>query len=60
MTQRPVRRPHDGACGTDHSVRISGIEEWTIGVDGLIAASLGHFDASEYQRQLERGVDAPK
>jgi len=49
-----------GPGGTGHSVRISGVEEWTIGADGLIAASLGHFDASEYQRQLERGVDAPK
>ena len=49
-----------GPGGTGHSVRISGVEEWTIGADGLIAASLGHFDASEYQRQLERRVDAPK
>ncbi len=41
-----------GAGGTGHKVRISGFEEWTIGADGLIAASLGHFDQTEYERQL--------
>jgi len=41
-----------GPGGTGHKVRISGFEEWTIGDDGLIAASLGHFDQTEYQRQL--------
>lgn len=45
-----------GPGGTGQRVRISGFEEWRIGADGLIAASLGHFDAAEYQRQLERGV----
>jgi hypothetical protein len=49
-----------GPGGTGHRVRISGFEEWTIGADGLIADSLGQFDAAEYQRQLERGVDAPR
>jgi hypothetical protein len=44
-----------GPGGTGRPVRISGHEEWTIGPDGLIAASLGHFDAAEYQRQLNRG-----
>jgi len=29
-----------------------GYEEWTIGADGLIAKSLGHFDEAEYKRQL--------
>src|SRR5262249_8745009 len=33
-----------GPGGTGNSVRISGLEEWTIGDDGLIAASLGRFD----------------
>jgi hypothetical protein len=42
-----------GPGGTGRSVRISGFEEWTIGADGLIAASLGHFDEVEYLRQLE-------
>jgi len=45
-----------GPGGTGRGVRISGFEEWTIGDDGLIAASLGHFDEAEYQRQLELGV----
>lgn len=41
-----------GPGGTGNAVRISGYEEWTIGTDGLIARSLGHFDEAEYQRQL--------
>lgn len=40
---------------TGRRVRISGYEEWTIGADGLIAESRGHFDAEEYQRQIEGG-----
>ncbi|HEX3455152.1 MAG TPA: nuclear transport factor 2 family protein [Gaiellaceae bacterium] len=46
-----------GPGGTGNRVRISGYEEWTIGDDGLIAASLGHFDEAEYARQLEHGVE---
>jgi hypothetical protein len=45
--------------GTGNRVRISGFEEWTIGDDGLIAASLGHYDEDEYNRQLEHGAQAP-
>ena len=45
-----------GPGGTGKRVRISGFEEWTIGEDGLIAASLGHFDEAEYERQLEHGA----
>lgn len=44
-----------GPGGTGRSVRISGREEWTIGEDGLIATSLGHFDASDWERQLKDG-----
>ena len=33
-----------GPDGTGNRVRISGFEEWTIGADGLIAESQGHFD----------------
>jgi uncharacterized protein (TIGR02246 family) len=44
-----------GPGGTGNAVRISGYEEWTI-IDGLIARSLGHFDAAEYARQLAEGV----
>jgi hypothetical protein len=36
-------------------VRISGFKVWQIGADRLIASSQGHFDSSEYHRQLERG-----
>jgi hypothetical protein len=32
---------------------ISGHEQWTIGSDGFIAESKGHFDEAEYNRQLE-------
>ena len=45
-----------GPGGTGKAVCISGYEEWTIGSDGLIAASRGHFDEAEYKRQLEFGV----
>ena len=45
-----------GSGGSGNSVRISGYEDWRIGSDGLIAESLGHFDAAEYERQLKRGV----
>lgn len=42
-----------GPGGTGRRVRISGFEEWRMGDDGLVAASLGHFDSAEYQRQLD-------
>ena len=45
-----------GPGGSGHSVRISGLEEWSIGSDGLIASSRGGFDAAEYQRQLMHGI----
>jgi uncharacterized protein (TIGR02246 family) len=45
-----------GPGGTGNAVRIIGYEEWTIGDDGLIAASLGHYDLAEYRRQLEHGI----
>lgn len=51
---------NSGPRGTGHRVRISGFENWRMGADGLIAASLGHFDSAEYQRQLEDGVQTPK
>lgn len=41
-----------GPGGTGNAVRISGYEEWTMGADGLIADSKGHFDEAEYERQL--------
>ena len=45
-----------GPGGTGRAVRFSGYEEWTIGADGLIAESQGHFDEAEYQRQLQVGI----
>ena len=45
-----------GPGGRGKAVRFSGFEEWTLGADGLIAASLGHYDEAEYQRQLKEGV----
>ncbi|MGE5245137.1 MAG: nuclear transport factor 2 family protein [Betaproteobacteria bacterium] len=44
-----------GPGGTGRAVRISGYEEWTLGADGLIAESRGHFDEAEYNRQLKVG-----
>jgi steroid delta-isomerase-like uncharacterized protein len=44
-----------GPGGTGKSVHIRGYEQWTIGADGLIADSKGHFDEAEYQRQLKSG-----
>jgi steroid delta-isomerase-like uncharacterized protein len=41
-----------GPGGTGKAVRISGYEEWTFGADGLIAESKGHFDETDYNRQL--------
>ena len=44
-----------GPGGTGNAVRINGYEEWTFGADGLIADSKGHFDTTEYNRQLKVG-----
>src|SRR5215467_14013450 len=49
---------NSGAGGTGQAVCISGYEEWTIGTDGLIAESKGHFDEAEYNRQLKFGFRA--
>jgi uncharacterized protein (TIGR02246 family) len=43
---------NSGPGGTGNRVRFSGHEEWTIGADGLISRSLGHFDEADYERQL--------
>ena len=51
---------NSGPGGAGNRVRISGYEQWQIGADGLIAASLGHFDAADYQRQLGAGVGGEK
>jgi len=41
-----------GAGGTGRPVRISGFEQWTMSSEGLIAASLGSYDAADWDRQV--------
>ena len=48
-----------GPGGTGKQVRISGLEEWTLGDDGLVAESNGHYDQVEYDRQLQYGAQQP-
>ena len=43
-----------GNGGTGTEVRISGFEDWKIGQDGLIADSRGHYDARDWERQVNR------
>jgi SnoaL-like polyketide cyclase len=43
-----------GPGGTGRAVRIGGHEEWVFGPDGLIEKSLGQFDSSAYEKQLNR------
>ena len=45
-----------GSGGTGNRVRFSGWEAWTLSSDGLVAESVGTFDASEYERQLAEGI----
>jgi len=44
---------NDGPGGSGRRVEISGHEVWTIGDDGLIAESRGHFDAADYAHQVQ-------
>ena len=44
---------NSGPGGTHNRVRISGHEEWTMGADGLISKSLGHYDEADYARQVQ-------
>jgi predicted ester cyclase len=48
-----------GPGGTGKFVKITGFEEWRLGPNGLIAESLGHFDATDYERQLMVGGQRP-
>lgn len=43
---------NSGPGGTGRPVRIGGYEEWTMGADGLIAESLGRYDAADWDRQV--------
>ena len=42
-----------GPGGTGRRVRFSGFEVWKFGEDGLVTESQGHFDSTDYERQLE-------
>lgn len=46
-----------GPNGTGKKVKVSGVEHWQLDDDRLIAVSMGSFDADEYNRQLNFGVD---
>jgi SnoaL-like polyketide cyclase len=48
-----------GPGGAGKFVRISGFEQWRLGPDGLITQSKGHFDAADYQRQLNADDKSP-
>lgn len=50
---------HTGPGGTGRRVRISGTERWRFAPDGLVATSVGTYDAAELARQLGAG-DAPE
>ena len=50
---------NSGPGGTGRSVHMRGYEEWTMGTDGLIAQSLGHYDQAEWDRQLGQTSDPP-
>jgi hypothetical protein len=51
VRQRPAT--HELSGGTGKFVKISGFEQGSFAPDGLIAESLGHFDAADYERQFE-------
>jgi pimeloyl-ACP methyl ester carboxylesterase/nuclear transport factor 2 (NTF2) superfamily protein len=51
------RGTNSGPDGTGNRVDFSGFESWQFDEDGLVADSLGNFDAVEYQRQLKVGAD---
>ena len=46
-----------GPGGTGNPVRVSGIEVWTMDASGLVANSIGYYDADTYERQLAHGIE---
>ena len=46
-----------GPGGTGNAIRVSGIELWTIGASGLVANSVGYYDAITYAHQLAHGIE---
>lgn len=47
---------NSGPGGTGNKVRVSGYEEWTLGENGLVQRSQGHFPSDIYQKQLQEGI----
>lgn len=41
---------------TGKQVKVGGWEEWTLTDEPLVSASLGRFDAAEYDRQVAEGI----
>jgi SnoaL-like polyketide cyclase len=48
-----------GPGGTGKEARISGFEEWTLGEDGLIAESQGHYDQASTSTSFSTGSGSP-
>lgn len=46
-----------GPGGSGNRVRVSGIEVMTIGKAGLVANSIGYYDADTYERQIAHGIE---
>ncbi len=46
-----------GPGGTGNPVRVSGIEVWTMDASGLVANSIGYYDAGIYERQLAHCIE---
>jgi uncharacterized protein (TIGR02246 family) len=44
---------NSGPGGTGNRVIVSGWEYWRFSEGGLVAESAGHFDAEDYQRQVD-------
>ena len=47
-----------GPGGTGQAVRVSGTEVWEMGESGLIAKSVGYYDAKTYQHQIKYGLES--
>lgn len=50
---------NSGPGGTGNAVRMKGFESWTIDEDGLIAASIGSYDAWQFCWTSPRSKGAP-
>ena len=50
---RTLEGTNTGPGGTGNHVKLSGWEYWRYSGDGLVAESAGHFDAEDFQKQVE-------